>query len=168
MTRRLVIAEDSFLLREGVRMIIETQRDWRVVDVVGSLPDLLTAVKEHDPDVVLTDVRMPPEHTDEGIRAAEAIAKTHPEVGVVVLSQYVEPEWAARLFEPRAAGRAYLLKERVAEVGPRGFAPRAVTGSPSATPGDCPTRGASLALLQTTLRVDWSLGAWGRPGTAIK
>ncbi len=89
------------------------------VDVVASCEDydtLMAAVEEYLPDVVLTDIRMPPSQTDEGIRAADAIRAAHPEIGVVVLSQYVEPEYARRLFEQGSDGRAYLLKERVADL----------------------------------------------------
>ena len=116
MTIRIVSAEDSFLVREGTRLLLETQDDLELVASVGQLDALLTAVDEHDPDVVLTDIRMPPTETDEGIRAAETLADTRPELGVVVLSQYVEPEYALRLFDGGAQGRAYLLKERVGDV----------------------------------------------------
>lgn len=116
MVIRLVSAEDSYLVREGTRLLIETQGDLDLVASVGSLDALLAAVDEHHPDVVMTDVRMPPTGTDEGIRAAEQLADSHPEVGIVVLSQYVEPEWALRLFESGAHGRAYLLKERLGDV----------------------------------------------------
>lgn len=117
MVLRLVLAEDSFLVREGVRLLIDTQPDWELAGVAGSLPALIDLVDEQHPDIVLTDVRMPPGNADEGIAAAETLARTHPEIGVVVLSQYVEPEWAVRLFAPSAAGRAYLLKERVGDLG---------------------------------------------------
>jgi DNA-binding NarL/FixJ family response regulator len=116
MVTRVVAAEDSYLIREGLRLLLATQPDLDLVASVGTLPDLLTAVAEHAPDVVVTDVRMPPGQGDEGIRAAEALAQSHPGLGVVVLSQYVEPDWALRLFEPTAAGRAYLLKERVGDL----------------------------------------------------
>lgn len=113
---RVVAAEDSYLIREGLRLLLATQADLELVASVPTLPELLAAVDEHRPDVVLTDVRMPPGAGDEGIRAAEALAQSHPGTGVVVLSQYVEPDWALRLFEPSAAGRAYLLKERIGDV----------------------------------------------------
>lgn len=116
MVIRIVSAEDSFLVREGTRLLLETQDDLELVASVGHLDALLTAVDEHDPDVVLTDIRMPPTETDEGIRAAETLADTRPDLGVVVLSQYVEPEYALRLFDGGAQGRAYLLKERVGDV----------------------------------------------------
>lgn len=116
MVIRVVAAEDSYLIREGLRSLLATQPDIELAANAGSLPELLDAVAEHAPDVVITDVRMPPGQGDEGIRAAEELARTQPGLGVVVLSQYVEPEWALRLFEPSAAGRAYLLKERVGDL----------------------------------------------------
>ena len=88
-----------------------------LVAVVEDLDALLLAVESLSPDVVVTDIRMPPTRTDEGIRAALEIRATHPHVGVVVLSQYIEPEFALRLFEAGSAGIAYLLKERVGDVG---------------------------------------------------
>jgi DNA-binding NarL/FixJ family response regulator len=116
MSIRIVSAEDSYLVREGTRLLLETQDDIDLVASVSHLDALLAAVHEHDPDVVLTDIRMPPTETDEGIRAAEALAETHPGLGVVVLSQYVQPEYALRLFDSGAGGRAYLLKERLGNV----------------------------------------------------
>ncbi|MGH9136191.1 MAG: response regulator transcription factor [Acidimicrobiales bacterium] len=113
---RVVAAEDSYLIREGLRLLLATQDDVDLVASVGSLPELLAAVDEHGPDVVVTDVRMPPGNRDEGIQAAELLAVSHPGLGMVVLSQYVEPEWAVRLFDPGASGRAYLLKERVGDL----------------------------------------------------
>lgn len=117
MTIRIVTAEDSYLVREGTRLLLETQDDIELVVSVGSLEALLAAVDEHPVDVVLTDIRMPPTETDEGIRAAELLAGSHPDLGVVVLSQYVEPEYALRLFDGGARGRAYLLKERLGDLG---------------------------------------------------
>lgn len=117
MTIRIVSAEDSYLVREGTRLLLQTQDDLELVASVGSLDALLAAVDEHGPDVVLTDIRMPPTETDEGVRAAETLADTHPGLGVVVLSQYVEPEYALRLFDGGARGRAYLLKERIGDLG---------------------------------------------------
>lgn len=116
MTIRLVSAEDSYLVREGTRLLLATQDD---IDLVASVTDveaLFDAVDRTDPDVVLTDIRMPPTQSDEGIRAAEQLAVTHPDLGVVVLSQYVEPEYALRLFDGGARGRAYLLKERLGDL----------------------------------------------------
>ncbi len=114
---RVVAAEDSYLIREGLRLLLDTQPDLELVATAASLPELLSMVDDHRPDVLVTDVRMPPGQGDEGIRAAEELAVTHPGLGIVVLSQYVEPEWALRLFEPTAARRAYLLKERVGDIG---------------------------------------------------
>jgi len=114
---RIVAAEDSYLIREGLSSLLATQSDLELVATAATLPELLVGVAEHAPDVVVTDVRMPPGQGDEGIRAAEQLRESNPELGVVVLSQYVEPDWALRLFEPSASGRAYLLKERVGDVG---------------------------------------------------
>ncbi|TDE94009.1 response regulator transcription factor [Occultella glacieicola] len=113
---RVVLAEDSYLIREGLRLLVGSVPDLDLVAAVDSLPGLLAAVADHRPDAVVTDIRMPPTHVDEGIRAAEQLASEHPGVGVVVLSNYVEPEWALRLFEPTSARRAYLLKERVGDL----------------------------------------------------
>lgn len=113
---RIVAAEDSYLIREGMRLLLATQDDIDLVTSVSTLPELLAAVDRHAPDVVVTDIRMPPGNADEGIQAAESLAGTHPGLGVVVLSQYVEPEWALRLFDPGAKGRAYLLKERIGDI----------------------------------------------------
>ena len=114
---RIVAAEDSYLIRVGLRLLLDTQHDLDLVAAVDSLPGLLDAVEREKPDAVITDIRMPPGHADEGIRAAEQLAAEYPDIGVVVLSQYVEPDWALRLFEPTAARRAYLLKERVGDLG---------------------------------------------------
>jgi DNA-binding NarL/FixJ family response regulator len=116
MVMRIVSAEDSYLIREGLRLLLQTQDDLELVSSVTNLPALLAAVEEHDPDVVITDIRMPPTNRDEGIEAAETLARTHPDTGVVVLSQYVEPEFALRLFADGAEGRAYLQKERVGDL----------------------------------------------------
>jgi DNA-binding NarL/FixJ family response regulator len=116
MSLRVVVAEDSYLIREGLRLLLERAGDLDLLAAVATLPDLLDAVEEHDPDVVITDIRMPPTGTDEGIEAAEVLAEQRPELGVVVLSQYVEPGYALRLFDGGARGRAYLLKERVGDI----------------------------------------------------
>ena len=113
---RLVLAEDNYLVREGVRQLIETQPDMEVVAVCTDLDSLLSSVDQHSPDVVLTDIRMPPTGTDEGIRAAERIRQQHPKIGVVILSQYSDPDYALSLLEKGATGRAYLLKERVSDI----------------------------------------------------
>jgi DNA-binding NarL/FixJ family response regulator len=112
---RVVIAEDSLLVREGVRQMIDRQPDLEVVGDYPDLPTLSAALQDGLPDVVVTDVRMPPTFTDEGIRMAVELRASHPDVGVVVLSQYAEPEYARNLLEGGSAGRGYLLKERVSQ-----------------------------------------------------
>jgi DNA-binding NarL/FixJ family response regulator len=116
MRLRLVIAEDSYLIREGLRLLLARADDVELVGAASSLPELLATVELEQPDVVLTDIRMPPTGTDEGVRAAELFAEQRPEMGVVVLSQYVEPSYARRLLEGGASGRAYLLKERLGDL----------------------------------------------------
>ena len=111
----IVIAEDSLLVREGVRGVLETQDDMRVTATCGDYDELLAAAAHHRPQVVVTDVRMPPSFTDEGIRAAARLREDHAGIGVVVLSQYAEPAYATPLFADGTDGRAYLLKERVSE-----------------------------------------------------
>jgi DNA-binding NarL/FixJ family response regulator len=113
---RVVLAEDNYLVREGVRRLIEMEPELELAAVCEDLAGLLAAVEAEKPDVVLTDIRMPPTGTDEGIRAAEQIRETHPEVGVVVLSQFVDPAYALDLFEHGSERRAYLLKERVSDI----------------------------------------------------
>jgi DNA-binding NarL/FixJ family response regulator len=113
---RVVLAEDHYLVREGVRRLLETQPDVEVAAVCGDLDALLAAVEAERPEVVLTDIRMPPGRVDEGIQAALVLRETNPEVGVVVLSQYSEPAYALALLEGGTARRAYLLKERVEDV----------------------------------------------------
>jgi len=113
---RLVLADDHYLVREGVRSLLETDQDVRVVAVCGDLESLLAAVEAEQPDVVLTDIRMPPGSSDEGIQAAARLRETHPDLGVVVLSQYSTPSYALALLEHGSAGRAYLLKERVEDL----------------------------------------------------
>ena len=117
MVVRLVLAEDSYLMREGISALLALEDEIQLVAECETYDDLLRAVDEHEPDVVITDIRMPPTQTDEGIRAARVIRAEHPEIGVVVLSQYAEPEYAVRLFENGSDGMAYLLKERVADLG---------------------------------------------------
>jgi DNA-binding NarL/FixJ family response regulator len=116
MPLRVVLAEDHYLVREGTRRLLEAHPDVDVAAVCGDLDALLAAVEAERPDVVVTDIRMPPTNTDEGIRAAAELRGSQPELGVVVLSQYVEPRYALALLEHGTAGRAYLLKERVADV----------------------------------------------------
>jgi DNA-binding NarL/FixJ family response regulator len=117
---RIVLAEDSVLLREGMSGLLH-RFGHAVVAAVGDAPALVAAVEEHRPDVVVTDVRMPPGFTDEGLRAAVALRAAHPSLAVLVLSQYVEQTYAAELLDAdtrrgRGAGVGYLLKDRVGDV----------------------------------------------------
>jgi DNA-binding NarL/FixJ family response regulator len=112
---RVVLAEDNLLVREGVQRLLEAQDSIELVATCGDLDALLAAVDREHPDVVITDIRMPPTGTDEGIRAAERLRTSHPEIGVVVLSQHDDPEYALVLLENGSARRAYLLKERVSK-----------------------------------------------------
>ena len=113
---RVVFADDNYLLREGVKQLIESQPELELAATATDFDSLMAAVEKERPAVVVTDIRMPPSGTDEGIRAAEQIRSSHPDIGVVVLSQYAEPEYALSLLEKGAAGRAYLLKERVSDI----------------------------------------------------
>lgn len=115
---RVLIAEDSYLVREGVRTLIGSDPGVDVVACCEDADELLERVRADGPDVVLTDIRMPPTGTDEGIRAAETLREIAPDVGVVVLSQHDEPEYALRLLEHGSAGRAYLLKDSLADAAP--------------------------------------------------
>jgi DNA-binding NarL/FixJ family response regulator len=128
---RLVLADDHYLVREGTRRLLDTQDDLEVVASCGDLDELLAAVEVALPDVVVTDIRMPPTATDEGIRAAAILRERHPEIGVVVLSQFADPRYALPLLEQGTAGRAYLLKERVADVEQLAGAVRAVAAGGS-------------------------------------
>jgi DNA-binding NarL/FixJ family response regulator len=112
---RIVIAEDSVLLREGLTKLL-TEGGFEVAAAVPDADQLLRAVGEHRPDLVVVDVRMPPTHTDEGVRAALVIRRQYPEVAVVVLSQYVEERYATDLLSERTSAVGYLLKDRVAHV----------------------------------------------------
>jgi DNA-binding NarL/FixJ family response regulator len=123
---RVVLADDHYLVREGVRRLLETQADIEVVAVCSDLDSLLAAVESEKPDVVITDIRMPPNGADEGIKAATRLRESHAEIGVVVLSQYAHPSYALALLEDGTAGRAYLLKERVENVDELGAAVRTV------------------------------------------
>jgi DNA-binding NarL/FixJ family response regulator len=131
LTIRVVLADDHYLVREGVARLLETDADIEVAAVCTDLDSLLAAVEEERPDVVLTDIRMPPSGVDEGIQAAVRLQATHPEIGVVVLSQYGEPGYALALLEGGTAGRAYLLKERVDDLGQLVGAIRAVAAGGS-------------------------------------
>jgi DNA-binding NarL/FixJ family response regulator len=113
---RVVFAEDNYLVREGTAALLDAVEDLELVASVSDLDSLLAAVEEYRPDAVLTDIRMPPTHSTEGIEAAKQIRAQHPEIGVVVLSQYAEEDYAYELLKEGAAGLGYLLKERVADL----------------------------------------------------
>jgi DNA-binding NarL/FixJ family response regulator len=113
MSIAIALADDSLIVREGVAQILAAQTELRLVASCGDLPSLLTAVESEHPDVVVTDIRMPPTSTDEGIRLAALLREEHPEIGVVILSNYAAPAYAVALLESGSEGRAYLLKERV-------------------------------------------------------
>jgi DNA-binding NarL/FixJ family response regulator len=117
---RIVLAEDSVLVREGLLHILEGEADLEVVATCADVEELYRCVEEHRPDVVVTDIRMPPTGTDEGIAAAVELRRRHPELAVVVLSQYDDPSYALALLEAGSEGRGYLLKDRLgspAEIG---------------------------------------------------
>lgn len=123
---RVVVADDSYLMREAVTGLVTDEPDLEAVGVAADLDSLLAAVTDHAPDVVVTDVRMPPTGSDEGIAAAVRLREQAPSTGVVVLSQFVRHEYATRLFAAGSRGRAYLLKDRVAEAGQLAHAIREV------------------------------------------
>jgi DNA-binding NarL/FixJ family response regulator len=110
---RVVLADDNLLIREGLQQVLSGQPDIEVVGSYTDLPSLLDGIEMQQPDVVLTDIRMPPSMSDEGIRVAALLRERNPAVGVVVLSQFSEPSYALALLESGSDGRAYLLKERV-------------------------------------------------------
>jgi DNA-binding NarL/FixJ family response regulator len=112
---RVVIAEDSVLMREGIASLLEGA-GFEIVGKSSTADDLLLKVRSYKPDVAIVDIRMPPSHTDEGLVAAKAIREQHPEVGVLVLSQYVEPSYAMELIADDAEGVGYLLKDRIPDV----------------------------------------------------
>jgi len=128
---RVVIADDSVLLRDGIVRLL-TDSGFDVVAAVGDADALLDAVTEHEPDVCIVDVRMPPTHTDEGLRAATEIRRRWPETAVLVLSQYVEERYAADLLTGDVAGVGYLLKDRVIDVADFIASLRRVVGGGSA------------------------------------
>jgi len=113
---RVVLADDHYLVREGVRGLLASLADIEVVAVCDDLDSLFAAVEAEHPDVVVTDIRMPPGNSDEGIQAAARLRTSDPEVGVVVLSQYATPSYALALLESGSEGRSYLLKERIQDV----------------------------------------------------
>ena len=170
---RIVIAEDAAVIRAGLTEIL-TDRGHEVVAAVGDADTLLAAVATHKPDAAIVDVRMPPDHTDEGLRAAIAIRRAHPGVGILVFSQYVETRYAADLLSMRSGGVGYLLKDRVANVaefddaitriaaGGTALDPEVVTGLLSAT-----RHVAALAALTPREHDVLALMAEGRSNSAI-
>ena len=130
-TIRVALAEDNVLLREGVSRLVSAHPDFELVGTASDLPELLAVIESSEPDVVITDIRMPPTGRDEGIQAAAWLREHRPQVGVVVLSQYTAPGYAVSLLEHGSAGRAYLLKERVASVDDLVRAIRAVASGGS-------------------------------------
>ncbi len=128
---RVLVAEDHVLVRAGVESLVAMEPDLEVVATCGTLPDLLAAVERTDPDVVVTDIRMPPGFSDEGIVAATALRHTRPRTGVVVLSQFSDPVYLMTLIAEGSAGRGYLLKERIASSGELVGAIRAVAAGSS-------------------------------------
>jgi DNA-binding NarL/FixJ family response regulator len=128
---RLVVAEDNLLVREGLVSLLATAGDLVTTTACTSLDELYEAVDRDAPDVVVTDIRMPPNHRDEGIQAARRFRTTHPRLGVVVLSQFVEPSYALALLDGGTRGRGYVLKDRVDEVDRLAQAIRIVAGGGS-------------------------------------
>lgn len=116
MPLRVVLAEDNYLLREGTSALLDEVDDVEVVAAASDLPSLLEAVDKHKPEAVMTDIRMPPTQSREGIDAAKQIRAKHPTIGVLVLSQYAEDEYAHALLKDGAGGLGYLLKERISNI----------------------------------------------------
>jgi len=128
---KVVLAEDSYLVREGVRRLLETEPDIDLVGVCEDYDSLLEAIASTEPDVLLTDIRMPTTGTDEGVRAAERLRQLRPGAGVVLLSQFADPAYALAFLEGGTEGRAYLLKERVSDLDQLLAAIREVAGGGS-------------------------------------
>jgi DNA-binding NarL/FixJ family response regulator len=126
MAIRVILGEDSYLAREGIERILQGADDIDLVGTYGDLDELSAGIDRERPDVVLTDIRMPPTHTDEGIQLATSLRSSHPAIGVVVLSQHANASYAAQLLSDGSAGRAYLLKERVKDTGELARALRSV------------------------------------------
>ena len=170
---RVVLADDSLLLREGVARLLE-EAGLEVVAQAGDADDLLRKVGAHKPDVAIVDVKMPPTHTDEGLRAALRIRAEHPDTGVLVLSQYVEEGYALELVGEAADGVGYLLKDRVADVDSFTDAVRRVAGGGSALDPEVVARLLGrrrredpLEVLSPREREVLELMAEGRSNTAI-
>jgi DNA-binding NarL/FixJ family response regulator len=128
---RVVVAEDAYLAREAIEQVLSRAPELDLVAFAENLYELRDAVEDQRPDAVVTDIRMPPTGTDEGIQMARSLREEHPEIGVVVLSQYVEPRYALALLEDGSAGRAYLLKERIHDGEQLVRAVKAVVGGDS-------------------------------------
>ena len=128
---RVVLADDHVLLREGISRLVAANADMELAGSAGDLPGLLALAERERPDVVVTDIRMPPTGTDEGIQAAAWIRQHQPATGVVVLSQYAVPAYAIALLEGGSAGRAYMLKERIGNVDELAAAIRTVAAGGS-------------------------------------
>ena len=131
MSIRVLVADDEFLIREAVASIVGSEADFELVAVVSTGEELRRQAVKVAPDVVVTDIRMPPTGTNEGIRIAAELRSDRPGVGVVVLSQHADPEYALALFDQGSAGRAYLLKERIGHAGELAHAIRAVSAGGS-------------------------------------
>jgi DNA-binding NarL/FixJ family response regulator len=114
---QVVLAEDSVLVRDVLTQILEGSPDVELVAIADDEPTLLAAIEETRPDVVVTDIRMPPTGTDEGVRVAERLATAQPDIGVVILSQYSDPEWVSRVLDQGSQNRGWVMKERVASGG---------------------------------------------------
>jgi DNA-binding NarL/FixJ family response regulator len=132
MTINVVLAEDSFLVRDGVTRMIGASADIEVLAACGELESALRTIDELVPDVVLTDIRMPPSHSDEGLRIAQHCRTKYPDMGVLLLSQYIEPGYVKQLLTQGTEGRGYLLKERVGDLDELTDAIRAVAAGRSA------------------------------------
>ena len=145
MTLGIVLAEDNLLAREGLRSLLASEPELELLAVCEDYDGLMAAVDEHGPDVVLTDIRMPPTFTDEGVRAANLIRGSHPTTGVVVISQYDDPEFALALLDEGSQGRAYLLKERMSDPGQLIDAIRAVAAGARASTRRSSTRSSATA-----------------------
>ncbi len=128
---RVAIAEDTVLLREGIARLLE-EAGFEIVGQSSTADDLLLKVRSYHPDVAIVDIRMPPTHTDEGLRAAKTIREQHPDVGVLVLSEYLEPAYAMEVISDNAEGVGYLLKQRVSELDDFASAVRRVAEGGSA------------------------------------
>ena len=128
---RVVLGEDDYLVREGITQLLRGDETIDLLAVAHDLESVESAVREHEPDVLVTDIRMPPSGTDEGLRIARQLREELPRIGVVILSQHAEPEYAVALLDDGAAGRAYLLKERLSDIAPLVHAIHEVAGGGS-------------------------------------